>query len=112
MQTETEIRYRRGRSQTHKESHPPQACIQQKEERKSNHMINREPNTSRISIRCSGVERCRISLLAERYGLNVSDFIRESIVIAIAKVPDKQKWRRSVERAIQEFAEESPWTAD
>jgi len=73
--------------------------------------MNRFRNlTTRISFRCTENEFQHIHALADDYGVTVTNLLRHSIIIAIARAPTPHKWRSALDRAFTTIAERNPWS--
>jgi len=56
--------------------------------------------TTRIALRCTPKERKTIAKQAAKYGLSVSVFIRQAIMIATFHEPNAYEWRKHHNEAI------------
>lgn len=65
---------------------------------------------ARICLRCTPDELFYLSALAERYGLTMADFIRQSTIIAASKYPNRILWRRVLTKSMESSFVYNVWT--
>jgi len=66
--------------------------------------------TTRIALRCTPTELKTIDKLAKKHELSIADFIRQSIIIALAGTADGTKWRHHYNKALETFNDNIPWS--